>query len=89
MSKTERLECFGTANFSDACCQCPDNEECVKETYRREKEKRGDVMSESHVEKVNRIIERMRISLRGYGALTPLQIEDILCIVSQILAEEI
>jgi len=44
---------------------------------------------ESHAEKVNRIIERMRISLRSYGALTPLQIEDILCIVSQILAEEI
>jgi len=31
----DRLECFGTANMSDACAQCPDNEKCVRETMRR------------------------------------------------------
>jgi len=30
-----RLECYGTANTSDCCMQCPDNEECVKETMKR------------------------------------------------------
>jgi hypothetical protein len=33
----ETLECFGTANMSDCCAQCPDNEECAKETMRRQK----------------------------------------------------
>lgn len=37
MSVVEKLECFGTANTSDCCAQCPDNEECVKETMRKHK----------------------------------------------------
>jgi len=31
----KRLECFGTANMSDCCAQCPDNNECVDETMKR------------------------------------------------------
>lgn len=27
-----RFECFGNANSSDTCLQCPDNEECAKVT---------------------------------------------------------
>jgi hypothetical protein len=34
-SKKKRLPCFGDANMSDACAQCPDNEECVEETLKR------------------------------------------------------
>jgi hypothetical protein len=32
MIKQKRLECFGTANSSDACLQCPDNSECAEIT---------------------------------------------------------
>lgn len=31
----KHLECFGTANMSDACCQCKDNEACSEETIQR------------------------------------------------------
>ncbi len=30
----DRLPCFGYANTSDACSQCSDYDECVKETVR-------------------------------------------------------
>ena len=36
MNKTKKLECFGTANMSDACSQCPDNEECATETCKKD-----------------------------------------------------
>jgi hypothetical protein len=31
----KRLPCFGDANMSDACPQCPDYEECIEETLKR------------------------------------------------------
>lgn len=30
-----KFECFGTANMSDTCAQCPNNKPCVDETMRR------------------------------------------------------
>lgn len=36
---TKRLECFGTATPQDCCLQCPDNEECVNETMRKDTKK--------------------------------------------------
>lgn len=38
MSEKQKLECFGTANMSDCCAQCPDNSVCTDETIRRFKE---------------------------------------------------
>jgi len=35
MADKQRLKCFGDANMSDACSQCPDNKECVEETVKR------------------------------------------------------
>jgi len=59
MSKNQkRLECFGTATFQDACSQCPDNEDCVKETMRRMK-----------IPEQTRVLETKIMSEREYPEL--------------------
>ena len=36
--KESIFACFGTANTSDCCAQCPDNKTCVTETIKRWKD---------------------------------------------------
>jgi len=36
----KRFPCFGTATTQDTCLQCPDDEECVKETMKRYNEQK-------------------------------------------------
>ena len=72
----KRFECYGHANMSDACAQCPVNEERVKETVER-----GNNMN------VDALLGRIGLALKRTGAFSDVQISDILIIVETILKE--
>ncbi len=57
MKRKDRLPCYGDANTSDACSQCPDNDLCVKETVRNWR--KAKPAFGKHVEKI--ILKEMRI----------------------------
>jgi len=78
----DRLECFGDANMSDACAQCPDNEECVRETIRRWKQ-------EKLRSKIRKIVYRMQQEVGititdGLGCdVTDAFIDNLACLLSE------
>lgn len=40
LTTQKKLDCFGTANTSDCCLQCPDNEKCAVETIEKHRERK-------------------------------------------------